>query len=180
MHIRPRLLLLVLPLALACGALPLWCMHTPRTEVQAVAARHAPLRVQVATNGKVEPVNDIEVRARLDGRIVEIPDDAGQHVSEGDEIVRLDAGPVAAELATAESDRLAALEALRAARSAAAQVRERAATDATLYEQGALTRQAYETSQAALHEAEAQLAYQEHDVPLRVASLELRIKELTA
>ena len=180
MHVRPTWLLLVLPLALAVGAIPMWCARAPRTEVQAVAARHAPLRVQVATNGKVEPVNDIEVRARLDGRIVEIPDDAGQHVEEGQEIVRFDAGPVAAELATAESDRLAALEALRAARGATAQVRERAATDAALYRQGALTRQAYDVSQAALHEAEAQLAYQEHDVPLRVASLELRIKELTA
>ena len=180
MRTRLVFLLLVLPVALALGLVPVWCTRNPRLEVEAVAVRRAPLRVQVATNGKVEPVYDIEVRARLDGRIVDIPDDAGKHVQIGEEIVRLDAGPVASELATAESDRLAALEALRATRASAAQVRARTATDAALYQQGALTRAAYEASQAVLHEAEAQLAFQEHDVPLRVASLELRIKELRA
>ncbi len=120
------------------------------------------------------------MRARLDGRIVDIPDDAGKKVQTGEDIARLDAGPVAADLATAESERLAALEALRAARAETAQVRERAAADAALYRQGALTRQAYDTSQATLREAEAHLAFQEHDVPLRVASLELRITELKA
>jgi HlyD family secretion protein len=179
MRSRLALLLAVLPFALALGLLPVWCTHSPRLEVQAVAARRAPLRTEVATNGTVEPVDDIEVRARLDGRIVEIVD-AGKQVQAGDEIVRFDAGPVAAELAGAESERLAALEALRAARASAAQVRERADTDASLYKQGALTRQAYDASQTALREAGAQLGYQEHEVPLRVASLELRIKELTA
>jgi RND family efflux transporter MFP subunit len=180
MRARLMLLLLALPIALALGLVPVWCTRSPRLEVEAVAAHRGPLRVQVATNGKVEPVFDIEVRARLDGRIVDIPDDPGKHVQIGEEIVRLDAGPVASELATAESERLAALEALRAARASAAQVRERTTTDSTLFEQGALTRAAYETSQATLRESEAQLAFQEHDVPLRVAALELRIKELRA
>jgi len=180
MRRRVILLLVVLPFALALGLVPVWCTHGPRPEVEVTAARRAPLRVRVATNGKIEPVQDIEVRARLDGRIVDIPDDAGRQVQIGEEIVRLDAGPVAAQLASAESERLAALEALRAARASAAAVRDRSATDAMLYQQGALTRQAYTASQAALHESEAQLAFQERDVPLRVASLELRIKELRA
>jgi HlyD family secretion protein len=170
----------MLPLALALGLVPVWCMRSPRPAVQAVEARRAPLRVQVATNGTVEPVENVEVRARLDGRIVEIPDEAGRRVQAGEEIARFDAGPVAGEFATAEAERLAALEGLRAARAASAQARERAATDAELYAQGALTRQAHEASQRALREAEALLAYQEHDVPLRVASLDLRLKELTA
>jgi HlyD family secretion protein len=177
---RPAVLLPALPLALALGLVPVWCTRSPRPEVQAVEARRAPLRVQVATNGTVEPVDDVEVRARLDGRIVEIPDEAGRRVQAGEEIVRFDAGPVAGAFAAAEAERLAALEGLRAARASAAQTRERAATDAHLYEEGALTRQAYDASQRALREAEAQLAYQEHDVPLRVASLDLRLKELTA
>jgi RND family efflux transporter MFP subunit len=180
MRLRPAVLIIAFLLALAGGFVPVWCARSPRPEVDGAAAWRGPLRVQVATNGKVEPVYDIEVRARLDGRIVDIPDDAGGKVQTGAEVARLDAGPVAAELATAESNRLAALEALRAARAAAAQARERAGTDAALYRQGALTRQAYQVSQTALHEAEAQLAFQEHDVPLRVGSLELRIKELQA
>lgn len=177
---RPALLLPLLPFALALGLVPVWCTRSPRPQVQAVQVKRAPLRVQVATNGVVEPIDDIEVRARLDGLIVTIPDDAGQTVQAGDELVRVDAGPVTAELAAASAERLAAIEALRAARAMAQQARQRAATDATLFEQGALTRQTYETSRDTLREAEAQLAYQEHDAPLRVSSLDLRIKELEA
>ena len=180
MRLRLAVVLVFVSLALGGGLLPVWCARAPHPQVEVAAARRAPLRVAVSTNGKVEPVYDIEVRARLDGRIVDIPDDAGKKVQTGEEIVRLDAGPVAAELATAESERLAALESLRSTRAQTAQVRERAAADAALYRQGALTRQAYDTSQATLREAEAHLAFQEHDVPLRVASLELRITELKA
>jgi RND family efflux transporter MFP subunit len=181
MRFRPvALLLLVFPIALAFGSLPIWCTRTPRPEVQAVTAHRGVLRVQVATNGKVEPVHDIQVRARLDGRIVDIPDDAGRRVHAGDVIARLDESEVAAQLAGAESDRLAALEALRAATAAVAQIRQRAATDATLFRQGALTRQAFDASQTALQDAEAQLKYQQRDVPLRVSSLEHRIAELQA
>jgi HlyD family secretion protein len=179
-RVRPALLLPLLPLALALGLLPVWCTRNPRPEVQAVPVQRAPLRVQVATNGVVEPIDDIEIRARLDGLIVSIPDDAGQEVQAGDEIVRVDAGPVTGELAAASAERLAALEALRAARESAEQERARADTESTLFTQGAQTTQAHETSRAALREAEAQLAYQEHDVPLRVASLDLRVKELEA
>jgi HlyD family secretion protein len=177
MPYRGRRLLLLVPLAGAVGALPLGCRRDPAPVVQVVAARRAPLQVLVATNGTVEPVDEIEVRARLDGRIVAIPD-AGKRVEAGEEVVRFDGGPVASELAAAESDRLASLEALRAARAEVARVRERAATDAALFEGGGLTREAYTAGQAAWRDAEARLAYQERDVPLRVASLELRIKEL--
>lgn len=171
--------MVLVPVALVAGVLPWWCRRDPAPVVMGVTARRAPLRVLVATNGKVEPVDDIEVRARLDGRIVAIPD-AGKRVAAGEEIVRFDDGPVASALASAESERLASIEALRAARDEAARVRQRAATDATLFREGALTRDAYDSSQATLRDAEARLAYQEHDTPLRVAALELRIKELRA
>ena len=167
-------------IAIAVALAAVGCTRRPRFEVPATQARRAPLRVQVSTNGTVEPVDDVQVRARLDGRIVEIPEEGGRRVQAGEEIVRFDAAPVTAELAAAESERLAALEALRAARAKAAQVRERAGADTRLYQQNALTRDAYDASQLALRDAEAQLAHQEREVPLRVASLELRIKELTA
>lgn len=164
----------------AAGLLAAACSRRPRLEVPASQARRAPLRVEVSTNGTIEPVDDVQIRARLDGRIVDIPEEAGRRVQSGEEIVRFDAAPVTGELAAAESERLAALEALRAARAKAEQVRERAAVDARLYAQHALTREAYDASQLALRDAEAQLAHQEREVPLRVSSLELRIKELTA
>lgn len=175
---RSRLLLTLLAVSLAGGLLPVQCTRTPQLEVQAATARRAPLRVEVATNGSVEPVDDVEMRARLDGRIVDIPDDPGQRVAAGEEVVRFDAAPVLAELASVESERLAALEALRGAQAAAAQARARAAVDATLYEKGGLTRQAHEAAETALREAEAQLAYQQREVPLRIAGYDLRIKDL--
>lgn len=177
---RAPLLLPLLLIALALGLVPVRCTRTPRPEVHAVAARRAPLRVEVATNGTVEPIDDVEVRARLDGLILEIPDDAGQTVQAGQEIVRFDSAPVAGELAAAGAERLGALESLRAARAAAQQARKRAQIDTELYEQKALTRHAYDTSVAALREAEAQLAFQEREVPLRIAGLDLRIDELEA
>src|SRR5215470_173830 len=112
----------------SCGALLValaaigGCNRRPRMEVPTTAAHRAPLRVQVATNGTIEPVNDVEIRSRVDGRLLEIPTEAGRHVEAGDEIVQFDVAPIAAELAAAESERLGALEALRAARAKVEQV----------------------------------------------------------
>jgi HlyD family secretion protein len=180
MRARLLLLLLVFPLALAMGSLPIWCSRTPRPEVQVVAARRGPLRVQVATNGTIEPIDDTEIRARVNSRVVEIPDDAGLRVQVGDRLVELDKLPITAELAKAQSDRLAAEESLRAARVAAEQARKRADTDADLYRQGALTREAYEAGQTVLRDSESHLAYQEREVPLRIGALVLRSDELKA
>lgn len=180
MRVRPLLLLMIFPLALAVGSLPIWCSRSPRPEVHVVAVRRAPLRVQVATNGTIEPVADTEIRARVNSRVVEIPDDAGLRVQAGDALVELDQVPIAAELARAQSDRLGAEESLRAARAVAEQARKRAGTDADLYRKGALTREANEASQTALRDAEAHLAYQEREVPLRVSSLALRSDDLRA
>src|SRR4051794_21613476 len=108
MAISWRRALWLLPLAIALLTMRAWCGRTTPPSVQTVAARRAPLRVIVSTNGKVEPVDDIEVRARLDGRVVSIPD-PGKVVAAGEEMVRFDEGPVAGQVAAAQSERLAAL-----------------------------------------------------------------------
>lgn len=174
-----RRALWLLPILLALVTVRAWCGRTAPPAVQTVAARRAPLRVLVSTNGKIEPVDDIAVRARLDGRVVRIPD-PGKVVASGDEMVRLDDGPVAGQLAGAESERLAALEGLRAARATAAQRAERLATDRGLQRQGALTREVLVESERAAAEAAAQAANLEREVPLRVAALDQRIAELRA
>ena len=174
-----RRALWLLPLVVVLVTVRAWCGRTAAPSVQTVAARRAPLRVVVSTNGKVEPVDDIEVRARLDGRVVSIPD-PGKVVAAGDEMVRFDEGPVAGQVAAAESDRLAALESLRAARATAAERLDRLTTDRTLQRQGALTREVLAQSERAAREAAAQVEYLEHDVPLRVAALDKRIAELRA
>jgi RND family efflux transporter MFP subunit len=172
-------------LALATGGglliLGLLCARHPAVPVEVAAARRTQLTVEVNTNGKIEPVPAAEVRvhARLPGRIIEIPE-PGTQVDVGDTILRIDDGPVASELATARSERLASREALRAARNTYERVRRRADIDQDLFEQGALVRQRYAESQAALEEASSRLANLKREVPLRVASLDLRIQDLSA
>lgn len=160
-------------------ALGLWCARSPAIPVEAAAARRAPLRVEVNTNGTIEPLPEAELRvhARLEGRVLEIPE-PGTRVEAGDVILKIDEAPVAAALASAESERLQAEESLSAARRTFELVKRRAATNAELYEKGALTPQRHAESQAELAEAAERLANLEREVPLRIASLDLRIKEL--
>jgi len=174
-----RRLLWIVPLLILLGLVPAWWGRHEPPAVQTATVRRAPLRVVVSTNGKVEPVDDIEVRARFDGRVVDIPD-PGKRVAAGEPMVHFDAGPVAGEVAAAESERLTALESLRVARATAAERRERLATDATLFREGALTRDAYQQSERDAAEAAAQVRYLEREVPLRVAALEKRLEERRA
>lgn len=156
-----------------------WLTCRPAVQVTAVRARVGPLTASVITNGRVEPIEDVEVRARLDGRIVEIPE-PGTRVAEGDVALRIDAGPVSAELAKARSERLAAKESLREARATLARIQVRTAADTKLFEEGAITPERQAESAATLRDARARVAYLEEEVPLRVASLDLRIEELEA
>ena len=154
-----------------------WFLRSPALPVEAAAVERGVLALRVTTNGKVEPVQEAEVRARLDGRIVEIPE-PGTDVSEVDVILRIDAGPVSSELAKAQSERLAALESMRAARSKLRRQRQITATDDRLFEEGAIAKERHAESRAALREAQARVAYLESEVPLRVDSLDHRIKDL--
>ena len=137
-----------------------WFLRSPALPVEAAAVERGVLALRVTTNGKVEPVQEAEVRARLDGRIVEIPE-PGTSVSEGDVILRIDAGPVSSELAKAQSERLAALESMRAARSKLRRQRQITATDDRLFEEGAIAKERHAESRAALREAQARVAYLE-------------------
>jgi len=165
-------LLLVVPLV--------WSLlRSPARPVSVAKVLRAPLVVSVTTNGKVEPVQELEVRARLEARIVEVPE-AGAQVKPGEILLRLDASDVSAELAAARSDRLAAQDSLRVARDALARARRTAEVDRRLFEQGAITAESNAESEAVLADARGRLAVLEREVPLRVHSLDLRIEELSA
>jgi len=165
-------------IALACAVLAAACSRGADPSVQVSEVRRAALRVVVSTNGKVEPIDDAEVRARLEGRLVEILD-PGVEVTRGAPLLRIDAANVGAQLATAESDRLAAQEALRAARNDLEIARERYETDRELFRQGAITRQRFSESEAAHRDAQARAASLAREVPLRLDSLDLRIRDLS-
>ena len=155
------------------------CAQDSAVVVDAARAQEQALEIVVATNGKVEPIAKAQVRARLDGRIVAIPD-PGVRVDAGEVILRIDGGPVDSELAAARSQRLAALDSLRAARDKFSRVAKVAATDQMLFEKKALARERYEESQAELREARARVSHLETEVPLRVEALDHEIAEWEA
>ncbi len=177
MSFRRRWLWLLALLALVPLA---WSvLRSPARRVNAARVTRGPLVVSVTTNGTVEPVHELEVRARLEGRILETPE-AGAEVKPGGILLRLDAAPVSAALAAARSERLAAEDSLRVARDELARARHRAEADARLLEQGAVTAESAAESRAALADARTRLAALEREVPLRLHSLDLRIEELSA
>lgn len=175
--LRRRILALAL-LALAAGVPFAACSREGEPVVRVTEVRRGPLRVVVATNGRIEPIDEAEVRARLEGRVVEIPD-PGSRVEIGAPLLRIDAAAVGAQLATAESERLAAQEALRAGRNDLDLARQRFETDRELFHQGAITRQRFDESQSAFQDARARTASLAREVPLRLDSLDLRIRDLS-
>ncbi len=175
--LRRRILALAL-LALAAGVPFAACSGEGKPVVRVTEVRRGPLRVVVATNGRIEPIDDAEVRARLEGRVVQIPD-PGSRVERGAPLLRIDDAAVGAQLATAESERLAAQEALRAGRNDLDLARQRFETDRELFHQGAITRQRFDESQSAFQDARARAASLAREVPLRLDSLDLRIRDLS-
>ena len=163
---------------IAVGLLSM-CGSGKTIQVNAVTAEQRELRELVSTNGVVEPIEHAEIRARLAGRIVEIPE-PGTRVEKGGVLLRIDGVPVASELAAARSQRLAASDSLRAARDTLARVKRRADTDRVLFEQKAMTSEGYEEGQAELREARARASFLASEVPLRVESLDHQIQELEA
>ena len=174
-----RIAIAVVGSVLALVALLGWLGRAPTPAVQVAEARESPLTVLVTTNGVVEPIERPEVRARLDGRVTEIPE-AGARVEAGGLLLKIESGPTAAELAAAESQRLAAFDSLREAKDKRRRTLRRAEHDRRLFGDGALTQERLDESLADLREAEARVAFLESEVPLRVASLELRIADLRA
>ena len=85
-------------------------------EVDVAAVQRDSLEIEVSTNGKIEPIDELDLRAHLDGRVVEIPE-PGTVVEAGEVVLRIDDAPVSASLASARSERLASLESLRVAKA---------------------------------------------------------------
>ena len=156
-----------------------WFARTPSIDVDVALVRSGPLTVRVATNGVIEPIEKSEVRARLDGRVLEIPK-AGAELRAGDLLLKLDAGPTAAELASAESSRLLAVDSLREARGKLRRAERRADHDRRLFGDQAITQERLDETLADHAEARARVRFLEAEVPLRTAALDLRIAELRA
>lgn len=160
-------------------ALPLWWTRSPPIEVETARAERSTLVLTVATNATVEPVEDFEVRARLDGRVLSIVK-SGTSVTAGDVLVRIDANPIAAEIEATRSQALEADEALRAARTRLDRAERSLAVDEKLFRGRAVSEDRLVELRADRDEARAQRDFLEREVPVRLAALELRLAELQA
>lgn len=169
MSVRSRSLLCLVAALAGCGG--------GASEVEATRATRDRLVVSVATNGTVEPVDGLDLRARFDGRVLMIAE-PGDRVAAGEPLVRIDVSGVAAALREAQAERLAALGALRDARDQLTTADKRAATDRQLFEAQALTKERLEEGRAERDRARARVQTLEREVPERVAALDLRIREL--
>jgi len=176
---QSRIGIAVALLATAVVATPLWLSRNPPVEVTVAMATRAPLRIIVATNATVEPIDDFEVRARLDARVLEIRP-AGSRVAAATVLARLDANPVAAELNATQAQLLEADESLRIARASRDRAQRSFTLDERLHRGNALAADRLQESRADLDEAEARLAFLEREVPVRSAALRLRIDDLNA
>lgn len=173
----PNRILIVILLLVGALGIPLWMARDPAVDVALATAERGALTLRVSTNGTVEPVVEQEVRPRLSGRILSIRE-AGDRVNEGDELLRIDATAVEAELRTTKSRRLEAEESLRSARDARQRAEQRYILDDKLYRENALARERLVESESTREEARSRVAFLEREVPLRIESLSLRIDEL--
>ena len=91
-----------------------------RARVESVATMEAAptnLAVVVSTNGKVEPVERVSIRAEFPTFVQKVHVIEGQQVKRGQPLFTLDARAIQAELTEARAELAAQLEALRAAQS---------------------------------------------------------------
>lgn len=97
--------------------------------VEVVAARTDTVVDAITATGQVEPLQSIELRPEVDGRIVEIVVREGGAVTAGQPLFRIDDAELKAQVARAEADRDLARQALERTRQLLA---ERAAAPADL------------------------------------------------
>lgn len=136
------------PGADAAAQLPVAAVHTA-----AVVAHDVPLAIEIT--GTVRPVQRAQLAARLMGAIEEMPVTLGQHVRQGDVLVKIAAGEISARVAQARSQLNTARRDLERERS--------------LLTQGASTTETVRNLEDRVVTAEAQL--READVMLGYAVL---------
>lgn len=103
-----------------------------RGRAASVEVAPGPIEATVIAQGKVvATAGTAEVRALVDGRVVEVPVREGEHVAAGQLLARLDTHEIDAAIARAEAEREVAEAELRLARSGARR-EERVAAEAAL------------------------------------------------
>lgn len=180
--------ILILAVAAVAGGLYLWQVMRPATQtpqqrwghggmaavpVRAAVAVRDSLPVQVKALGTVTPLNTVVVRSRVDGELVRVAFEEGQHVQAGDLLAEIDPQPYRIRVAQAEGQQqqnLAELENARIELARYQELRQKGYVSAQdLSNLEARVRQ-YEarrqTDRAAVDEARLQLQYTRITAPV--------------
>lgn len=125
----------------------LWQKSRPvATTYEVVAPQMDSIQTKTVATGNVEPRFEVLIKPQISGIIAELPKEAGQMVKQGDIVAIIKVIPEMTQLNNAESS-------VKVADINLQQVEQKHKRDKELYEQGVLSREEYESSDAAYKKA---------------------------
>ncbi len=150
--LRPALAAAALAIALAgCGSRAAEQAMPAPPQVGTAPVLAKPIHQWDAFSGRVEAVENVQLRPRVSGYIDKVDYVEGQEVKKGDVLFTIDARPYRAELARAEAE-------LARARTQAELARAEAARGRKLADQQAISTETWEQRRAAADQAVAEVA----------------------
>ncbi|MCX5819450.1 MAG: efflux RND transporter periplasmic adaptor subunit [Deltaproteobacteria bacterium] len=133
-----------------------------RQTVQAAAVSQGRLEVTTHYLGVIEPYTRSDLSARISGNILSLPKREGDLVHSGELLAVIDDRELADRAQAIDAEALATQQRIAGAQSAYEMQKSISERDATLYKEGAISKEALERSQAALDGVRATLlAFQE-------------------
>ncbi|MBE2216062.1 MAG: MdtA/MuxA family multidrug efflux RND transporter periplasmic adaptor subunit [Opitutaceae bacterium] len=135
------------------GPNPAWAGNgpSPAMPVRVVPAERRDLPVHLKAIGSATPLNTVTVRSRVDGQLLRMAFDEGQHVEAGTLLAEVDPEPYRIQLAQAEARQRQNAAQLETARADLARLEP-------LFERNLVTIQQLEAQRALVHERESILA----------------------
>ena len=137
----------------------------PRGEVapvEAAAATQRDVPIQIKSIGNIEPLSTVSVRSQVEGTLQGVHFQPGDEVKKGDLLFTIDARPLQAALSQAEANLAKAIAAVSQGRdivlkdqATARNLRTIAKRDATLVEEGVISREEYDNASSAADAADA-------------------------
>jgi len=127
---------------------------------------------KVTASGTVSARRTVLVSSQVSGRVVEVLADYNAVVRKGEVLARLDPVPLRAAVARARANAASAQASLAKARAVAADQERQAVRRSALRDRGLLAQEEWESSQAAVAEARADVAAAEASVAQAAAALD--------